>query len=74
MISRIVERFTNSEKTPVKPIRAPESDDVYQRCKEHSKDDIENHVDHEAYWTGASGVFYCHTCEDWFRTWGEDNE
>lgn len=74
MLSELIDRFTNSEKSPVKPAGAPERDDVYQRCKKHAKDAPENHVDHDAYWTGADGVFYCHTCGDWFRTWGETDE
>lgn len=68
MIRKMLGMITDDD-VPERHEDAPERNDVYERCKEHELDAPENHVDHDAYWTGASGVFYCHTCEDWFRTW-----
>lgn len=28
--------------------------------------------DHDASWTGADGVWYCRTCNEWYRTWEEN--
>jgi len=38
------------------------------------RDPNDHPSDHNSFWTGAIGIWYCRDCHQWYRVWSDDEE